>query len=79
VLQGFDGDEHLGYYMVPYRLIFMILNRLMLGPNDLFPDIGCRRGMVLCCAARYEVAAIIGLDAVAAMAAAARHNLQSSA
>jgi SAM-dependent methyltransferase len=73
---GFRDCEHLGYDTIPYRVIFMILSRLMLRPDDIFLDIGCGRGRVLCCAARWGVSQLIGIDDVAALAAAAQRNLQ---
>jgi precorrin-6B methylase 2 len=72
---GFDDVEHRGYDTIPYRVIFTIFNRLMLGPQDVLVDIGCGRGRVLCCAARYGIAQVIGVDDVAPLAAAAQRNL----
>jgi hypothetical protein len=72
---GFDDGEHLGYDTIPYRVIFRILKRLMLRRDDTFLDIGCGRGRVLCCAARYGVSNLIGVDDVAPLAAAAQGNL----
>jgi SAM-dependent methyltransferase len=74
---GFEDREHLGYDTIPYRVIFKILDRLMLRPDDIFLDIGCGRGRVLCCAARFGISQLIGVDDVAKLAESARRNLQS--
>jgi hypothetical protein len=72
---GVRDYEHRGYATTPYRIIFMILNRLMLRPDDVFADIGCGRGRVLCCAVRYGVSQLIGIDDITDLAAAAQRNL----
>jgi cyclopropane fatty-acyl-phospholipid synthase-like methyltransferase len=68
-------EEHAGYTTIPYRLIFMVLDRLELGPQDVFVDLGCGRGRVLCCAARYRVREIIGVEDMTELAKAAEANL----
>jgi SAM-dependent methyltransferase len=73
---GIVTEEHGGYATMPYRLIFMILDRLGLGPQDVFVDLGCGLGRVLCCAARYEVREVIGVEDIAELAQAAEANLR---
>jgi hypothetical protein len=41
---GIDSEEHESYGTIPYRLIFMVLDRLGLRPQDVFVDLGCGRG-----------------------------------
>jgi predicted RNA methylase len=68
--------EHVSYGTIPYRLIFMVLDRLGLGPQDVFVDLGCGRGRVLCCAARYQVREVIGVEDTAELVKSAEANLR---
>ena len=54
-------DSH-HYATLSYTTIWSILNRLSLGPSDVFVDIGSGKGRVLCCAARYPVGQVVGVD-----------------
>jgi cyclopropane fatty-acyl-phospholipid synthase-like methyltransferase len=68
--------EHVSYGTVPYGLIFRVLNRLALEPTDVFVDLGCGRGRVCCCAARFPIAEVVGVEDVAELAEAAKDNLK---
>jgi tRNA G46 methylase TrmB len=45
-----------------YADIFAILNRLSLIPDDALIDIGCGKGRVVCCAARFPLREVIGIE-----------------
>lgn len=60
----FDGhfpDGH-HYATMRYVTINRILDFLELQPSDTFVDIGSGKGRVLCCAARSELRAVIGIE-----------------
>jgi cyclopropane fatty-acyl-phospholipid synthase-like methyltransferase len=50
------------YATFAFRSINLILDRLQLKPNDVFLDIGCGKGRVICCAAMRELQRVIGID-----------------
>jgi SAM-dependent methyltransferase len=54
----------------------LVLRRLQLQPSDVFLDIGCGVGRILCAAARTDVARVIGLDIDPRMAQIASQNTQ---
>jgi precorrin-6B methylase 2 len=68
--------EHLYYYATSYRRIFRILDSLRLGPSDTFIDLGCGKGRVACCASRYPVSQVIGIEDVAELCKLAENNLK---
>ena len=68
--------EHLYYYATSYRRIFRILDSLRLGPSDTFIDLGCGKGRVICCASRYPVRQVIGIEDVPELCKLADKNLQ---
>ena len=59
-----------------YSTIWSILDHLALGPSDVFVDIGSGKGRVLCCAARYPVDRVVGVDLSERLCEAARENAQ---
>jgi precorrin-6B methylase 2 len=69
-------DEHLFYYATSYRRIFRILDALKLGPSDVFIDLGCGKGRVACCASRYPIREVIGIEDVAELCQTAEQNLK---
>jgi SAM-dependent methyltransferase len=69
--------EHIYYSTVPYRQIFRIFDYLSLNQSDVVVDIGCGKGRVLCCAALYSIARVIGVDDTEQLCAAADNNLQT--
>lgn len=62
------------YATVDYSLVFRVLRHLALRPSDVFVDIGSGRGRILCCAARYPVRQVIGVDLSAEFCEQARAN-----
>src|SRR5262252_1290763 len=80
-LHGFTpGDwsqsEHIYYGTMPYRWIFPVLDALRLGPSDVFVDLGCGKGRVVCCASLYSCARVIGVDDTQEMCTMAQTNLR---
>src|SRR3954470_21687653 len=67
----FDSER---YATLSYLLIWRILDHLALGPSDTFVDIGSGKGRVLCCAARYHVQQVVGVDLSEPFCATAREN-----
>jgi precorrin-6B methylase 2 len=62
------------YGTMSYSTVWSILDHLALGPSDIFVDIGCGKGRVLCCAATYPVRQVIGVDLSEPLCAIARKN-----
>jgi SAM-dependent methyltransferase len=54
--------EHKIYTPTVYRLIFQVLQRLPLRESDIFVDLGCGKGRVVCCAAHLGAARVIGIE-----------------
>lgn len=50
------------YATIDYSDIHKIIRRLSLQPTDTFVDVGCGKGRVLCCAARYSCGEVVGID-----------------
>ena len=62
------------YAAMSYRSIFATLAALRLGRDDVFVDIGCGKGRVLCCAARTPMRKVVGVDLSAELCEDARCN-----
>ena len=71
---GTSDAEHIHYGTVPYRTIRAILNALRLGSGDIFVDLGCGKGRVLCCASMRKPARSIGIEYAPSLADSARNN-----
>ena len=71
-----DHFDSMPYGTMSYHLVWPVLNHLNLGPSDTFVDVGCGKGRVLCCAARYGVERVDGVDFDASFCDAARVNAQ---
>jgi predicted RNA methylase len=78
--RGFQEDaswittEHVHYGPTSYPLIFRILDFLALTQNDVVVDLGCGKGRVVCCAARYRLVEVIGVEDVPILADRAEAN-----
>jgi predicted RNA methylase len=70
-----NQNEHLYYYATSYRRIFRILDALRLGPSDIFIDLGCGKGRVICCASLYPICEVIGVEDVPELCKIAEKNL----
>jgi SAM-dependent methyltransferase len=62
------------YATMSYALLWRVLDHLALGPSDVFIDIGCGKGRVLCGAARYPVKQVVGVDLSEPLCEEAREN-----
>lgn len=71
-----NQSEHIYYGSTLYRRILQILDTLCLGPADTIIDLGCGKGRVTCCACRYPVREVIGIDDVPELCAMAERNLR---
>lgn len=70
-----DHPDSVFYATPPYRVVRRVVRRLALRPADVFVDIGCGRGRVLCLAARHELAGVVGVEVSAALCGDARGNV----
>lgn len=61
---------------VDYAIIASVLDRLHLGPEDVFVDIGCGKGRVVCVAARRKLAFVFGIELSSDMAVTASKNIE---
>jgi precorrin-6B methylase 2 len=57
-----------------YSTIRSVLEHLALDPTDVFVDVGSGKGRVICCAARYPVKQVVGVDLSEALCHVAREN-----
>jgi cyclopropane fatty-acyl-phospholipid synthase-like methyltransferase len=69
-----DHPDSAYYATMSYPAIRRVLRGLALRPTDVFVDIGCGKGRVLCCAARHPVDHVVGVDISADLCAAAEAN-----
>jgi cyclopropane fatty-acyl-phospholipid synthase-like methyltransferase len=57
-----EHPDSVHYATMSYATIWSILRQLDLGESDVFVDIGSGKGRVLCCAARFRVKQVTGVD-----------------
>ena len=55
-----EGGVH--YTPLPYQIIFRILGHLQMDSDDVFVDIGCGKGRVVCCVCRTSVRRVVALE-----------------
>jgi predicted RNA methylase len=55
-------DEGVHYTPLPYPMIFRMLKLLDLKACDVFVDIGCGKGRVVCCACRLPIRRVVALE-----------------
>jgi SAM-dependent methyltransferase len=55
-------DEGVHYTPLPYPMIIRMLKSLDLRPKDVFVDIGCGKGRVVCCACRLSIKKVVALE-----------------
>jgi predicted RNA methylase len=55
-------DEGVHYTPLPYPMIFRMLKLLDLQSNDVFVDIGCGKGRVVCCACRLPIRKVVAIE-----------------
>ena len=63
------------YSTLSYETVRSILDALQLGPSDVFVDVGSGKGRVLCCAARYPVKRVVGVELSGELCRVARENV----
>jgi SAM-dependent methyltransferase len=68
-------DAHL-YGTFAYRSVFRILHHMNMKPDDVFVDIGCGKGRIVCCAATLGIRKAIGVDLDGDLCGIARINAQ---
>lgn len=62
------------YATFAYSSIMKILQRLRLQPDDVFVDIGCGKGRVVCCAALLNLRKVLGVEIDEGLCEQAREN-----
>jgi SAM-dependent methyltransferase len=62
------------YTTIGYREIFAVLRNLDLTSSDVFVDLGCGPGRVICCAAQFEIGEAVGVEVDERLAAIALCN-----
>jgi len=72
---GLDPDSH-SYVGCAYTVIWLILDRLKMTERDIFVDIGCGKGRVLCCAAQHHIRKTVGVEINPELCSAARNNVR---
>lgn len=73
-----DNPDSSQYAAMHYTTINRVLERLELQAEDVFVDIGSGKGRVLCCAARFPITKVIGVDLSAPLNDDARRNAQQA-
>jgi len=68
------NPDSVHYATMNYSTVWSVLDHLALGPSDVVVDIGCGKGRVLCCAARYSVKRVLGVDLSEPFCEVAREN-----
>jgi len=71
------GSDAYHYATMSYAALQAILSRLSLRASDVFIDIGCGKGRVVCCAARFNIHEVIGIEANQSLYEIARANAAS--
>ncbi len=69
-----DHPDSYHYATMSYATIRRVLDFLSLKKDDVFTDIGCGKGRVLCLAARYRPGRVIGVDLSKEFCETARSN-----
>ena len=73
-IAGSLGKDYFRYSTVSYRDIFLALTHLDICSDDIFVDIGCGKGRVICCAAKLGVQKSIGIELDENLVSCAKHN-----
>ncbi|MEE9429071.1 MAG: class I SAM-dependent methyltransferase [Paracoccaceae bacterium] len=70
-------DDGMLYEATPYLILNEILRELDLGKSDVFVDLGCGKGRVLCMASGTDVGRVIGVEQNPDFLDVARNNLDA--
>lgn len=54
--------DSIHYQPLPYFAVFKVMQRLALGPDDVFVDVGSGMGRTVCVAAAHEIASVAGVE-----------------
>jgi hypothetical protein len=57
-----DHPDAVHYEPLPYYAVFKIMQRLALGPNDVFVDVGSGMGRAVCVAASHAISRVLGVE-----------------
>jgi cyclopropane fatty-acyl-phospholipid synthase-like methyltransferase len=66
------------YATMNYALVQKVLRHLQLRSDDVFVDIGSGKGRILCCAARFPIAKVVGVDLSTEFCEEAKANAERS-
>ena len=69
-------SDHYHYATISYHSTMAILHNLYLKISDVFVDIGCGKGRVLCCASRFRIQEVIGVEIDKDLCAIAQCNVK---
>ena len=69
-------SDSVSYSTISYCTVMEILRSLSLKPSDVFVDIGCGKGRVLCCASRLKIREVIGVEIDEGLCAIAQLNTE---
>lgn len=73
-LPSAKNHDNFRYSTIGYRFVRKILKVVSPGPDDVFCDIGCGMGRVLCLAAQYPMRKCVGVDINERLCEIARRN-----
>lgn len=65
------------YTPIPYAVIEKMLDNLRLAPEDVFVDLGCGKGRVICTVAARRLKKVVGVEIRQDLAAMAKENLKT--
>ena len=69
-------SDSVPYGTVSYLMTMEILRKLCLKPLDVFVDIGCGKGRVLCCASQFKIREVIGVEIDKSLCEKAQQNAE---
>jgi SAM-dependent methyltransferase len=67
--------EGVHYTPLPYPMIFRMFEQLALDRDDVFVDIGCGKGRVVCCTCRLPIRKVVGIEMNGTLLDKTRDNL----
>lgn len=70
-------SEGIHYTPLPYVMISRLFEVLNPGKDDVFLDVGCGKGRVLCCAGRLPIKRVIGIEQNEELLKVARKNVDN--
>jgi SAM-dependent methyltransferase len=70
------GADYVHYVPTPYAVSSAILRFLELGPDDVFADVGCGKGRVVCLAAQARIRRAVGIEVDPSLCEDAQRNAE---